>query len=88
MEPKLSLSLHGLSFGLCSTFVLAFPLDRNNSGPKSLKIGSGCLLMLGGHIYLLEVVSSVSLTPPLGILANVIPNESWYPLTSQVSGTF
>ena len=34
-------------------------------------------LLGGGHIYLLEVVSSESISPLLDISAKVIPTESW-----------
>jgi hypothetical protein len=36
-DPKVGLSLDDLSFSLCSIFVTAFPLDRNNSGLKFLR---------------------------------------------------
>lgn len=39
MDPKLGLSLGGLSFSLCSIFGPAFPINRNNSGLKFLKMG-------------------------------------------------
>ena len=42
----------------------------------------------GAGAYLLEVVSTGSISPLLDILANVIPLGSWEPLTSLVSGTF
>jgi hypothetical protein len=38
MNPKLSWSLDGLSFSLCSMFVSAFVLDRNNPGSEILKV--------------------------------------------------
>lgn len=38
MDPKLARSLDGLSFSLCSPFILSFLLDRNNSGSKLLKV--------------------------------------------------
>jgi hypothetical protein len=38
MNAKLGQSLDGLSFSLCSIFVPEFPLDRNNSGLKILKV--------------------------------------------------
>jgi hypothetical protein len=65
-------SLGGLSFSLCPIFVPAFPLDRNNSGLKILKIGAST----GDRVYPLEVISSSSISPLLGISANVIPIES------------
>ena len=70
MDPKLVPSLGGFSFRLCSIFVFAFPLDRNNSGLKNLKV-------VGGSVPQLEVVSSGSTSPLLGISANVRPIESW-----------
>jgi hypothetical protein len=39
MDPKLNLSLVSLSFKLCSIFVPAFLLDRNNAGSKISKVG-------------------------------------------------
>jgi hypothetical protein len=30
-----------------------------------------------GKVYLLEVVSSGSISPTLGVVANVVPIESW-----------
>ena len=42
----------------------------------------------GDYVYLLEVISSGSISIPLGFLAKTIPVRSWEPLTSLVSGTF
>ena len=69
-------------------FILAFPLDKNNSESESLKMGRWPYLSTRGPVYLLEVVSSGSMFPLLGFLAKDIPMESWELLTSQVSGTF
>jgi hypothetical protein len=63
----------------------AFLLNSNNSGSKILKIGERSNPSTGGLAYLLEVVSSGSISLLLGILAKVIHIESWVPLTSQVS---
>ena len=46
------------------------------------------MALTGGDVYLPEVVSSVSISLMLGILANVIPFGSWEPLTFLASGTF
>jgi hypothetical protein len=81
-------SLDGLSFSLCSIFLPAFPLDRDNSGLKNLRWVGDFNPPLGDHIYLLEVVSSCYISPLLGILANVIPIGSWEPVASLASGTF
>ena len=81
MNPKLGGSLDGLSFSLCSIFVTEFPLDWNNSGSKILMMGGWPYPETGGHVYLLDVVSSGSIFSLLGILANVIPIASWQPLT-------
>ena len=88
MDPKLGWSLDVLSFSLCSIFVLAFPLDRDNCGLEILKVG-GCLsASTRGYVYRLEMVSSGFISPLLGISVKVIPIGSWEPRTSQVSGTF
>ena len=42
----------------------------------------------GGPVLLLEMVSSGSIAPLLGISNKVTHTESWEPSTSQVSGTF
>ena len=80
MVPNLGWPLGGLSFSLCSIFVPAFPLDRNNSGLKILKIGAST----GDRVYPLEVISSSSISPLLGIWTK----ESWESLISQVSRAF
>jgi len=41
-----------------------------------------------GHPYLLNMVSTGSLSPLLGIFAEVLPVGSWEPLGSLTSGTF
>ena len=43
---------------------------------------------IGGHVYLLEVLSSGSISPLLRISTNAIPTGSWEPLTTMASGTF
>jgi hypothetical protein len=73
MDTKLGRSLDGLSFSLCSIFASAFLLDRNNSGSKFLKKSEWPHLSTGVPVHLLEVVSSGSISPLLGILAKVIP---------------
>ena len=75
INSKLGGSLDGLSFNLCSIFVPAVPLDRNNSGLKILKKGMWLPVSTGGHVYLL-VLSFCSISPLLYISANVIPIES------------
>ena len=42
----------------------------------------------GSHAYLLEMVSTGSISPLLGILAKAIPIGSWEHLTSPVDGNF
>ena len=95
MNPKLGCSLDGLSFSLCSIFYffiyflsLNFLYTETIMDQKSLEMDVWSHFSNGGPVYLLEVISSGSISPPLGILAKVIPDESWEPLTSQVSGTF
>ena len=53
MDSKLGWSLDSLSFSLCSIFVAAFLLDRNNSGLKFLR-------WVGGPIPLMGAVSIYS----------------------------
>jgi hypothetical protein len=65
-------SLDGLSFCLCSIFVSVFPLDRNISELKFLRCVGGHIPQLGGRAYLLEVVSTGSVSPLLSISAKVI----------------
>jgi hypothetical protein len=48
----------------------------------------GECLSARGHVYLLEVVSSCSISLLLDILANIIPSGSWETLASLESGTF
>ena len=45
-------------------------------------------LSIGGHAYLLHMVSTGSVSTLLVILANVLPVGSWEPLGSLASGTF
>jgi hypothetical protein len=58
MDPKLGLSLGGLSFSLCSIFGPAFPINRNNSGLKFLKMGGWLPTSTRLSVYLLKVVNS------------------------------
>jgi hypothetical protein len=50
--------------------------DKNNSGSKIFKMGGWLHPSTGGPVYLLEVVSSGSIFPLLGISAKVILIES------------
>ena len=69
-------------------FVPVFPLDRNISGLKNAEMGGWPHSSSGDCAYLLEVVSTGSISPLLGISAKVIYDGSWEPLTSLTSGTF
>jgi hypothetical protein len=73
---------------LFSSFVLAVLSDRNNSGSELLTVGWQPHPSTWCPVFLLEVDSTSSLPPLLGISSKVPPFESWQPLTSQVSGTF
>ena len=86
MDAKVGWSLDCFSFSLCSIF-FPVPLYRNNSG-QIFEMGGWSHHSTEGSVYLLEVASSGSISPLLGISAKVIPIESWEPLTSQVSETF
>jgi hypothetical protein len=43
---------------------------------------------IGDHAYPLDMVSTSSISPLLGISAKVLPVGSWEPLESLASGTF
>ena len=59
MDPKLDWSLNGLSFSLCSIFVPAFLLDRNNSRSEILKVGWWAYASIGGSVcWSLQIPSS------------------------------
>jgi hypothetical protein len=56
MVPKLA--NYWMAFPpVIAVFVPAFPLDRNNSVSKILKMGEWPHVSTWGHVYLLEVVS-------------------------------
>ena len=61
IHAKVWQSLDGLSFSLCSIFVPAFPLDRNNSGLKFLRWVGVPISQLGAMpinwIWSLQVLS-------------------------------
>ena len=76
MDPILEQSVDGFSSSLLH-LVPSFPLDRNNSGSRNFKMGRCAHASNGGPVYLLEVVSSGSISPLLNILANVIPIGSY-----------
>jgi hypothetical protein len=89
MDPTVGRSLDGLFFSLCSIFVLAFPLDRDNYELNFFRWGRGWPHPShGGHVYLLEMISSGSIFLLLAILANVIPIGSWESLEFLVLRTF
>ena len=73
-----SVSLH---FCSCSSFRQEQFWIKNS---KSWWVAPSCT---GGPVYLLEVVSSGSISPLFGISVEVTPTESWEPLISPVSGT-
>jgi len=52
---------------------------------KKFEEGGWSLASSGGHVYLLDVVSSSSISPLLGISDNTIAVESWEPLRYQIS---
>jgi hypothetical protein len=63
---------------LLHVFVPAFPFEMVMWPHPSI----------GGCAYLLETVYSGSISPLLGVLANVIPIGSWKPLASLASGLY
>jgi hypothetical protein len=74
MGPKLGQSTGSISYRLASIFVPVFGLYRNNYGSKILKMGGWHSATTGGHVYLLDVVSSGSISPLFDIFADVIPH--------------
>jgi hypothetical protein len=70
-----------------SFFVPSFLVHRNNSQKKKKKLDVWPHTSTVGHVYILEVISSDSISPLLDISANVIPTGNWEPLPSLVSGT-
>jgi hypothetical protein len=81
VNSKVDQSLDALSFSLCSIFfclfVSAFSLNRNNSGLKILRWVVEIPQLGAMSFYLLEVVSSGSISPLLGISVNTILLGSW-----------
>lgn len=65
MGPKVGWSLDDLSFSLCSMFLPAFPLNKNNYGSKNLKMG-------GYHLYLQEVLSTYDKNYCLKLTMNLL----------------
>ena len=55
---------------------------------KNFEMSTWSYSSTGGHAYLLEVVSSDSISSLLGISANAIPVGSWEPFTFLASGIF
>jgi hypothetical protein len=88
MDPKVGAFLDDLSFSLCFNFSPCISIRQKQFWFKDFGMGGWPYPSSGGSAYLLEVVSSGSISLLLGILANVIPVESWEPLASLVSGTF
>ena len=91
MDPTVGWSLDGLSFSLLHT-LSPISFRQEQFRVKNFQIGEWPHHSTGGEggrcAYLLEVVSTGSVSPLLGILANGIPAESWEPLASLASGTF
>jgi hypothetical protein len=75
MCPNLGWSLNLLSLRLLSIFASAVLLDRNNSGSEFFDYGM-VTPSLHLMVLLLEVDSTSSLFPLLGISSKVLPFES------------
>ena len=88
IDPQMGQSQVGPSFSLCSIFCPCSSFGQEHFWVINFEMGEWPHPSTGGHAYLLEVVSTGSISPLLGILANGIPAESWEPLTSLASGTF
>jgi hypothetical protein len=72
IDPQVGLSMDGHSFSLSSIFVPIFPLDRNISRIKNFEMGGWLHPSTGGHAYLLEVVSTGSISSLMCISAKAI----------------
>jgi hypothetical protein len=88
MNPHLELSLDGLSFIPWSTLCPCISFRQEQFSVKFFEKGGWIHPSTRGHASPLVMVSTGSLSPLLGISANVILNVSWEPLPFQVSGTF
>ena len=65
-------SLDGLSLSLCSTLCPCISFRQENFWVKMFDMGGWSNLSTGGSVYALDMVSTYSLSPLLGISANVI----------------
>ena len=73
LDPKALQSLDDLSFSLCFTRCPFISFRQEQFWVKNFEMGGWPHPSTGGCDYLLEVVSTGSIFPLLGILANVIP---------------
>ena len=87
MDTQLGWSPDGPSFSLCSIFCPCISFGQEHSWVKNFVMGGWPYPTIRGQAYLLEVLSTGSISPLLCISAKVIPVGSWEPLTSLVSGT-
>ena len=87
MDPKFGHSQVSHSFRLCTNFVPAILLEKNNFRSKVFWIGLCPHPFTEGPVCLLKVVPSGSISPLLGILIKVTCIESWEPPPFQVSQT-
>ena len=73
MDPKLGLPQDGLSFSLCSIFHPCIPFKQEQFWVKNVEGGLVTQSLHWSPVYLLEVVSSGSISPLLVISSKVIP---------------
>jgi hypothetical protein len=81
-------SLDGLSFSLCSNFGSCISFRQEQSRVKIFEMGVWSYLSTGDRAYLLEVISTGTISPLFGISASVIPIGSWESPVPLVSGSF
>jgi hypothetical protein len=81
-------SLDGLSVSFPFFFFPSFFFRLEKFWVKKFEMDGWSHSSIGGHIYLLEVVSSGFISSLLDILAKVIPIGSWESYTSLVSDIF
>ena len=86
MDPNLGRSLDGFPSVSAPFFCPCVSFRQEQFWVKIFEIGGWPHSSTGGHVYLLEVVSSNSISQLLDILSNVIPIGFWEPLIPDIWG--
>jgi hypothetical protein len=88
MDPQVGQTLDGLFFSLCSTLCPCISFRQEQFWVNIFEMGGGPHPSTGDRACLLDMVSTGSLSPLLGISTNVIFIGSWESLAFLASGTF